>query len=126
NPPIENKLLKRLKIRRSTVEDAMATFSIYRGDTDQGVFLATPHIERYDGNASQRVNIPASGIPSWFGIAVVVDGVVKPGFDIHIGDVLSPGMYRVEVHILAAENEYKWEHRFIVQPHQPFVYWANL
>lgn len=125
NPPIESRLLRGIQVHRSTAEDVVANLGITEHHSQKRVFGVVPHIDKYTGDRAQRVTLPASKIPNWFGIVIFDGNSVKPGFDASIPDVLNPGLYDVLVRVESAEHRYSKRGQFVVQTETPLAYWVE-
>jgi len=123
NPPIETRLLRILRVRRATAEDVVTNFRITEYRDQRKMFEAMPYIDTHAGERAQRVALPASMLPSSFGIAIRQGNEVKPGFDPSIAEVLRPGLYDVIVRVDSAEDHYEKRGQFIVQTETPLAYW---
>lgn len=123
NPPIKNKFLKALGIRRKTAESVSAKYTIYdeRGKIiAEDVIAAIRHI--FGGGFEDEVNrtldvsIPASEAYTDFALAYYAGmrvGLV--GDEFHPSTVLPIGKYTASIKIKLAEKEMEETRHFVVE-----------
>lgn len=124
NPPIKNKALRFLRVRRTALEDVMANFSIAECGSDRVVLTGeVPRIHTYSGALAQRIALPPSIFPATFVVAVASrqDGGVRPS----TGEAtpLSKGRYYARVMAIAGQQAVKRQRDFVVTQEYPFAYW---
>jgi hypothetical protein len=123
NPPIKNKFLKALGIRRKTVESVRAKYTIYdeRGNIiAEDVIAAIRH--SFGGGFEGKVNleldvrIPASEAYTDFALAYYAGRMVSlVGDECHPTTVLPIGKYTASIKIKSAEKEIEETRHFVVE-----------
>lgn len=123
NPPIKNKFLKALGIRRKTAESVSAKYTIYdeRGNIiAEDVIAAIRHIfgGSFEGevNLTLDVSIPASETYTDFAIAYCAGRTVAlVGDEFHPSTDLLIGKYTASIKIKLAEKEIEETRHFVVE-----------
>jgi len=123
NPPIKNKFLKALGIRRKTAESVSAKYTIYdeRGNIiAEDVIAAIRHIfgGSFEGevNRTLNVSIPASETYTDFALAYCAGLTVGLiGDEFHPSTVLPIGKYTAAIKIKLAEKEIEETRHFVVE-----------
>jgi hypothetical protein len=107
------------------IEDLMASFSITEHGSNKAIYPGrVPYILRHDGVVNaQRINLPASIFPAYFGVASVdYDSKAVKVFDEDID--LPVGKYIVKVDAQFQENQREAEGTLIIHGEHPYAYWT--
>lgn len=125
NYPIAWGIKKKLGVRTMPIEDLVTSFEIAEYGSNKVKYPGkVPKIQKYDGvSNAQRINLPASIFPAYFGVASVhYDTKTVTVFEEDDTD-LSIGKYVVKVHAQFQENERKAERILVVHGEYPYAYW---
>jgi len=125
NPPIRNKLLKRLGIRRVTAEDIMGRFYIEEYGSRRVVFPGeVPKIITHNGTEGhQRIGLAASFFPAIFGIVLSSYTDKRVYVFEEQETVLPPGKYCACIHVTMEGKPFEKQRNFVVSQTHPFAYW---
>lgn len=130
NVPITRGILNRLRIRRDTAEGLFALFDIKNAATGEEVFSALAYIYSQEGEATQRIDLPASWMPARIAIMMIAeDGTVHPAYLPHSKEAdekaLGTGLYNVHVTVEVAESKTEARAAIVIQSEEPYAYWVN-
>ena len=127
NLPVRSKILRAFGVTRSPAEQVIASFSIREDGTNRVVLDGTiPEIKTDAGVVSQRARLPGSIIPASFQVVTALESETGIKVGLMAEDTeynLSPGFYRVDVKVLAAEKRITGNRRFRVGNRFDEVYW---
>lgn len=125
NPPIQNRLLKWLGVRRMTAEDVMATFFIEEYGNRRVVFTGeVPKIVTYNSTGGhQRISLAGSPFPAVFGIVLGSSADKKVYIFEEHQTVLPPGKYCACIHVTVEGRPLEKQGNFVVSQTHPFAYW---
>ena len=124
NPPIKQRFLRKLGIRRMVAEDVVAHFVIKNGDDGSNIIAEIiPSIVSHAGTApAQRINLPPSIFPCQIGIVIVEDAehLVRV---FQQDRILHSGLYHVFVEVAMEGKFFHAQRSFKVMDKPPFAEW---
>ncbi len=131
NGPITSRILNSLRIRRDTVPEITAFFTIEDKGSRREVFRPSHlvGIKTKTNVVSERVSLPSSFFPATFAIALVDKGdnqvrvYQKQVDDVGGLQILPVGDYVVKIELAIAGKVKRIQRRFVVQQNYPYAYW---
>ena len=125
NYPVTQGIKKKLGVRTMPIEDIVAHFEIAEYGSNKVKYKGkVPKILKYDGiSNAQRINLPASIFPAYFGVASVYDDTKTVTVFEEDDKDLSIGEYVVKVHAQFQENERRADRILVVHGEHPYAYW---
>lgn len=128
NRPVASSTLRKLGVNRRTAEAVLAFFSIMKHHNKDIVFLGSlSKMRSYTGAYAQSISLPASVLPTAFGIAIVSkdSGEVTVITERPQVLILLPGEYDVHVSVIV-EGKRIYETRMLsVTSDRPFAQWVD-
>ena len=125
NPPIQNKLLRWLGVKRMTAGDVMGSFKIQEHGSRRVIFPGeVPEIITHNGTGGhQRISLAASFFPATFGVVLSLYEDKKAYVFEEQETILPPGKYCVCIHFMMEGEPIETERTFVVTKAHPFAYW---
>jgi hypothetical protein len=125
NYPIAGGIKKRLGVQTIPIRDLVASFEIVEYGSNKVKYPGkVPYIAKSDGiSGAQRVSLPVSIFPAYFGVASVHYGRKTVTVFEEDDTDLSIGKYIVKVQAQFQEEEGKAEGILVVHGEYPYAYW---
>jgi hypothetical protein len=125
NYPIGGGFKKKIGVRKMPIEDLMTRFEIVEYGSNKVKYPGkVPHILKYDGvSDAQRINLPASIFPAYFGVASVHYDTKTVRVYKEDNTDLPIGKYVVKVHAQFQENQRESERILVIHEEYPYAYW---
>jgi len=122
NPPVKSRVLRRLGVRRETVQSLGATFRISEAGSNK-IIDPVRHARIYSDDDPTDVGSPRVALPPTYSVAACLavarwdthgSQVVVPPDRLRPELVLVPGLYRVEIVLLVDGEPQRHERRIVV------------
>jgi hypothetical protein len=124
NEPINNKLLKTMRVYRMPAHDITAYIEIKQAGTNKIKASFVPRIRSLSGAYAQRISLAASPLRVSFLVVYRrhTDGIVKVNDEDKSS--LDVGKYEANIGVIVDYKPIREQWAFVVSKQEPYLYWS--